>query len=64
VGDGELDVVVAALAGAGLRGQQATTVDLLEIAVGELVSALGPLRGFVVETQMPAGVLLEAVVLL
>ena len=28
VGDGELDVVVAALAGAGLCGQQATTVEL------------------------------------
>jgi hypothetical protein len=63
VGDGELDVVVAALAGTGLCGQQATTVDLLEIAVGELVSALGPLRGFVGEPQVPAGVLLEAVVL-
>jgi hypothetical protein len=36
-----------------LRGQQCAAVDVLEVAVGELVVALGVVAGFVVDAEVP-----------
>ena len=47
----------------GLRRQQATTVDLLEVAVRKLVVGLRVLRLLVIDPEMPLRVLVEAVLL-
>jgi hypothetical protein len=51
-----LDVMVLVLTGAAFRGEQATAVDLLEIAIGKFVVSLGVLRFLVVDSQMPLAV--------
>jgi hypothetical protein len=63
VGHREFDVEVLALPGAGLRGQQPAAVDLLEVAVRELVPALPVLVLLVVDPEMPPGVLADPVLL-
>src|SRR5687768_13524612 len=60
---GRLDVVVLALPCTRLGGQHPTPVDVLEVAVGELVVALGVLRLLVVYPQVPLPVLTVAVLL-
>src|ERR1700710_2794694 len=51
-----LDVEVLALPRPRLRGQHAAAVDVAEVAVGELVSALGVWIGLVVDPEVPAAV--------
>ena len=53
---GELDVGVVALRGPGLGGQHAAAVHVLEVAVGELVAALGLDPALVVDREVPAPV--------
>jgi hypothetical protein len=57
VGNRELDVAVLALPGTRLRRQQPAPVDVLEVAVRELVAALPALVLLVVEPEMPPRVL-------
>src|ERR1700730_4573851 len=65
----EFDVVVLALSGTGFRRQQPATVDVLKVAVRELVAALPVLVHLVVNPEMPPCILgdpvpLDVVVLL
>jgi hypothetical protein len=64
MGHREFYVVVFALPCARLGGQQSAAVDLLEIAVGKLVSTFVVFAFFfVVDAEMPFGVLSVAVLL-
>src|SRR4051812_47695181 len=56
VGGRKLDVGVLALPGPRLGGEKGAAVDVLEIAVGELVAALVVPVLLVVDAEVPAGV--------
>src|ERR1700722_1019827 len=56
VGCGILDVDMLILAGAAFRRQHATAVDVMEIAIGELIPPLGMFALLFVEAQIPFAV--------
>src|SRR4051812_3789797 len=56
-----LDVIVFALPGARLRGQHTAAVDILEVAVRELVPGLALLGHLVVDSEMPLCVFADPV---
>jgi len=60
---GELDVVVVVLARPRLSREDRPAVNLLEVAVRELVARLRLLVGVVVDAEVPATVLGSAVLL-
>ena len=49
----QLDIRIFVLAGAGLGGEHRTAMNILEVAIGKLLSALVALRFVVVFPQMP-----------
>jgi hypothetical protein len=53
VGCGAFDVIIFVLPGPAFRGNHPTSVDIFEIAVGELVSSFGVFIFLIVYPQMP-----------
>jgi hypothetical protein len=61
VGCGTFDVIIYVLSGPAFGRQYSTTVDIFEIAIGELISSFGLFVFLFVNPQIPFPVFLKPV---